>query len=171
MGLRESLNRNKKIGSIAGCVVLLLGVGAAAYQVQQWRENVPRTPNAFYTVDDGATLFEDLTTRTPPFDHEGRKAVRAHVFKSGDTQFVGYLERYAPDSLKVFDTANRVKAGDTSVVMPDQRSLEAAGRYGREVKRPGDKAWIPVNTPQGSKLTREIAPPRGANGPVEPVTP
>ena len=40
----------------------------------------PSPGSAFYTTDDGATLFTDGADRLPPFDHDGKAAVMAAVF-------------------------------------------------------------------------------------------
>src|SRR5271165_3819230 len=55
---------------------------------------------AWYTDDDGKTWYSGDKSRNPPFDHNGKTAVRAFVFKcdADNREFVGYLERYTPQA-------------------------------------------------------------------------
>ncbi len=61
----------------------------------------PQIPTqAYYSVDDGQTFFADDINLVPPFEKDGKMAVRAHVFTcdGGKTPFVAYLERYTPEA-------------------------------------------------------------------------
>lgn len=92
------------------------------------------TGKSYYTIDDGKTFFVDDSNKIPPFKHEGKDAVRAHVFKCGDAApFVGYLEMYAPQDKKMMEDALAGKA-------PPQAYTGYSGQA--MVKRPGQPQWI-----------------------------
>jgi hypothetical protein len=54
-----------------------------------------RKPKIFCSDDDGRTFFKMLADTPIPFTHNGKLAVRAHVFRCSDIgpSFVGYLEK------------------------------------------------------------------------------
>src|SRR5688500_4271377 len=99
MGLRESMNKHK--GATAGVIAaVVVGVIAlAAWQVRGTSSSGASgaAGQLYYTTDDGATTFTAPANLIPPFDHQGKPAVRAVMFSSdgGKTKFVGYLERYS----------------------------------------------------------------------------
>ena len=82
MGIRESLNKNPKLTTGVALGVAVLAVGAMALRLSG--RGAGAVAPAFYTVDDGATWFEDDGEKLPPFQHEGKEAVRAHVFECSD---------------------------------------------------------------------------------------
>jgi hypothetical protein len=101
----------------------------------------PGIPNeAYYSIDDGATFFADSNTLVPPFEYDGKQAVKAQVYSCGQTKFVGYLIRYTPAAKSQLEAANGVGVG----------AIRAAGT---EIKAAltGDQGWINSNA-------------RGANG-------
>jgi hypothetical protein len=63
------------------------------------RTIVPPT-KAYFTIDDGQSVFEDDLQKTTPFAHDGAQAVQAHMFScdNGRTKFVGFLEKL-PDKV------------------------------------------------------------------------
>src|SRR5439155_23406719 len=47
-----------------------------------------------FSDDDGKTYFADDVYKAYPFDHNGKQAYRAYVYRAGSgTPFVGYLGR------------------------------------------------------------------------------
>jgi hypothetical protein len=92
---------------------------------------------SYYSIDDGATFFIEASNKIPPFKHEGKDAVRAHVFKCSDGKpFVGYLEMYDPQTKKMMEDAMAGKAPPVAY----------AGYTGQAmVKKPGPQfQWIPL---------------------------
>ena len=137
MGVREKL-RNYPRGAVLLAIVLAVGGGWFLY-VQVARSvpvlGPPRT--LFVTVDEGKTFFPAPAEQLPPFQHEGKTALRAYVFTCGGKSFVGYLERYS----------DRAK----QLMLESWKSQQATGRppsmnsemlSGIEVKRPGDATWV-----------------------------
>ncbi len=165
MGIRESLNKNPSIttGFTIGIIVLALGAiiwqmrsGSSRYTIQ----------NAYYTVDDGKTWFEDLGTKNPPIDHNGQLAVRCLIFKCGENgaPFVAYLERFTPEALKKMEAAAASKAP------PETADIDLLYSTGMEVKRPGSAKWIPRASPEGDKIC-DVKCPDGSSGDLRAVLP
>jgi len=92
---------------------------------------------AYFTDDDGATYFVDDINKVPPFDHDGRIAVRCYVFRCPDgKKFVGYLEKYT-NAMAAEIRAIRASSNPQSL---EKLDLDA----GRLIKKPGDGRWISV---------------------------
>jgi hypothetical protein len=139
MGIREELNKRPQAATIAAVVLLVVGIGAMAFQLSGARG--VSGEEAFYTVDDGANWFADDANKLPPFQHDGKEAVRAYVFECNGKQFVNHLERYTPERRKLAEaTAQAKKAGQP--LPPPPAVARQAANWGLEVKKPGDKAWV-----------------------------
>lgn len=173
MGVREKINQHPRV-TVAVWVTLLSACAVAiAYNIREMTPRRADVPGAFYTTDDGKTLFPAPSDRLPPFDEAGKQAVRAQVFRCEHAEpFVGYLERYTPEALRIITeveyAAKHAKPGD-----PPPKNLAAAPnaqRNGRQVKKPGEREWVDVSSPEGSRLTKVACPKGGADRPV-PVLP
>src|SRR5580765_361837 len=107
MDLRASLS-GKPIRAIAVAVVLLLiGLAIIASQLRSASAPVSQS-QAFFTIDDGKTWFADDAAKLPPFDKDGKQAVRAYVFRSDKGKvFVNHLERFKPDAKRAINKASR----------------------------------------------------------------
>jgi hypothetical protein len=122
----------------------------------------------YYTTDDGATTFAAPANLIPPFDHNGKQAVRAVVFSGdgGRTTFVGYLQRYSAAAKQQMEAAKQApKPGGKMVMSAPKQNVAMI-----EVKKPGDKNWVDQSSPAGVAVTRVTAPAGGAGTP-EIVTP
>lgn len=145
MGLRETINDNRRMVGILGLALIILVVAFGLLWVYVLKGGAPAAQQkAFFTTDDGATWFEDDATKIPPFDHDGKSAVLAHVYScdGGKTRFVGYLERINPAMKQAFEEARA--SGDVNELMAQQMT---------EVQKPGDggTAWV--------QMQREMAHP------------
>jgi hypothetical protein len=163
VGIRETLNQNPGIttGVTAGIVVIALGF--IIWQLTG--SDTPDVPNEmFYSDDDGKTHFADAIDKVPPYDHNGKQAVRARVYKCGSGQpFVAYLERYSKDAKEKIEKAKGNKAGDAGMA-------EEIAMTGIEVKKPGDKDWVRQLDPRSAKIM-EVKCPDGSTTNLEPVMP
>jgi hypothetical protein len=129
MKIRQFLNTHPRLSAIISFTLLatLIVYTLASVHIS----NSPHVEHqAFFTVDDGRTLFTDDISKFPPFLKDGQEAVRAMVFTDdgGKTQWIGYLEKY-----------------DES----DKQLLETNSKYwllGRPllplVKKPGSDKWV-----------------------------
>lgn len=137
MGIRETLNKNQPL--VIGIISVVI-VGAIVSIIWQARSANSSHANVYYTVDDGQTLFADSNMKIAPFDKDGKKAVRAHVFLCGGKRVVGYLSRYSEDALKTLE--------DVKIARAEKRppknigALMSLSSTGIEVKKPGDVKWV-----------------------------
>jgi hypothetical protein len=172
VGIRQKLSESRKTGMVLGVLLVIGGTIAVAYQVRDFGPRRPTVPEFFYTVDDGKTTFAASGESLPPFDYKGKPAVRAYVYECSGQQFVAYLERYTPEARRLVreleEAVKNAKPGDQPPA--NLRQVEGARRSGREVKRPGDAAWVPVYSKQGAAITDVKCPP-GMTGTPELVDP
>src|SRR2546423_7266214 len=128
MGIREWINQHRGVATGMVSAVVLLAVGLIVVQVMASRKKYPsESPDSYFSVDDGKTFFVASSDNIPPFDYKGQQAVHAYVFQSNGKKFVGYLERYTSDA--------------RSAILAGKRSPQIE-RFGRELKKPGDKEWV-----------------------------
>jgi hypothetical protein len=134
MGLRESLEKRK--GVSVGISALFLVAAIAVIFNENRSSQTTRIDRAFYSDDDGQTYFVDEVDKLVPFDHNGKQAYRAYVFKcSSGKEFVGYVSRYS-------DTA-RAKLEELKAQPYNQVAQQIAdtASAGTEFKKPGDSTW------------------------------
>jgi len=138
VGARALLQQRK---SLAAALAAVMIVGAAVAIYVQARDFGPAGPGkAFYTTDDGTSLFVDSVMKLPPFDKDGKRAVRAHVFECGGKRVVGYLSCYRPEALQALADAKAAKAAGKPP--PNPQALAAVGTVGLLVKKPGNYPWV-----------------------------
>lgn len=176
MGLRQKLNENPAI-AVAGTVVIAVVAAFFGFRLMTSHGFVkPQT--AYYTVDDGKTLFADLEELLPPFQHEGKEAVRARVMScdAGSTKFVAYLEKYT-DAYKAArtDYNDKMKAIAAKAVPQANEKPPTAAELGAAraaapqapdrmrpdntfVKKPGDTEWVLETSPKGQKVVNQKCP-------------
>jgi hypothetical protein len=158
MTLRDTLDRHRGIalGSAVGIILLAL-IFIVREAMSGNPSPIPRS--GFYTIDDGATFFKDDIDLVPPFEYDGKLAVRAQVYDCGGKEIVGYLQRYTPDAKKQIDAANGVGVG----------SIRAAGT---EIKAPltDDNGWVNANHRKAGRIYAVHCPDGSSNTP-QPVMP
>jgi hypothetical protein len=156
MGIREAVNKNSKLAGIATVAVLILVVGMIIWELRTSRR-VEFTPNlAFFSDDDGKSFFADNEDLVPPFDHNGRQALRAFVFTSNSGKFVGYLQKYTEPE------RSQVQAARNAHV------YNAPDPSGIFIKKPGDSKWINVASP-GASLIVDVRCPDNPSQAATPV--
>lgn len=143
MGIREKVNNNPLIVTGLVVVAVIVVVLVIALQLRQLSPAVE--DQAFYSDDDGKTWFTDSTSRIPPYEKDGKVAVRAYVYKCKGVAepFVGYLARYTDTARKqLLDAQAKGLAGNIPV---PPNALE--------FKKPGETVWtqqaIGVMCPNG----------------------
>jgi hypothetical protein len=147
VGIRETLNQNPGIttGVTAGLIVVALGL--IIWQSTGGGSGPSFNNKQFFSNDEGATTFVDDAAKIPPFDKDGKPAVRAYVYTcdGGKTKFTAYLERYTDAAKKKLEAS---KNNPTDIGMMEEISMT-----GIEVKKPGAaEKWVRQSTPQGSKV-------------------
>lgn len=173
MSLREAINRRPAVAKALALSLLFVATALIVYQLRA-DAGARREPitEAFYSVDDGATYFADDVNKVSGFDHAGRPAYRAYVFRNGDGEpFVGYLERYAPEvrAELVKRTAEAGAAAPGAAGVPARAQTKALVKA-RQVKKPGDADWVAADDPQVSRVLA-IRAPDGGDDDLAPVTP
>ena len=141
MTVRESISRNPRVGMGAATLLAVVAGILIFFETRQDSTPASANANAYFTVDDGKTWFVDDMTKLPPFDKDGKQAVRAFVYRCPDGKlFVGYLQRFTPEAKRAIEALDH---GDPNRKgPPDTSGIRMAYTVGREVKRPGDAKWI-----------------------------
>jgi hypothetical protein len=109
----------------------------------------------FYSDDDGASFFVDDVKELTPFEHEGKSAVRAYVYRcAGEAPFVGYLQRQTDHGRQqkgvTNNTGSRPTVADPAIF---------------EVKKPGDRhPWVPADPRHFAQVLDVMNVPCPANG-------
>ena len=166
MGVRESLNQNKKLGMAIGIAIAVIAVALIGLQVLGGGPGpgVEIRKSAFYTDDDGKTFFKDDVYKVSPFAHNGKQAYRADVFKCPDgKQFVGLIYRHNALGQKAMQDHLNKRASD-----PQGTFLNGLEIQGLEVRRPGTpdgNGWKPNDL----SLSTSVKCPSGAA--AQPVSP
>jgi hypothetical protein len=158
MGVREVLDKRKNVVT----VIAILAIVVAGYVIfTQARQTLGTgdAGDAFFTVDDGKTFFAGDANLSPPFEKDGKQAVRAHVFECGGQRVVGYLSRYTERAQKALAEAKAAKAEGKAPTNIGE--LSAVGMTGTEVKKPGETAWVTVSDPRAQQI-RTFRCPDGA---------
>ena len=155
MGIRETLNKNPAITTAATAGIVLIAIIVIIWQL--WGGSSPIVSSAasqmYYSVDDGKTYFADDASKIPPYDYNGKTAVRALVFDCGDGKpFVGLLQRYTKEARAKLEKAQSGQPGD--LLMED---IEITGL---EVKKPGtgDTGWVRQTDPRAGAVSRVTCP-------------
>jgi hypothetical protein len=117
---------------------------------------------AYFSTDDGKTWFSDDASRPFPFDHDGRPAYRAEIFRCGGTTFCAYLEAL-PDEER-----------DAIAGLPVNWQARFAALQSASdqimVKKPGDAAWVRPGHDTYAQITTPTCPDGSGSAPV-PVNP
>jgi hypothetical protein len=162
MEIREKLEENQKTLAIVVGVLVVVAILVAFLTMRSGRGGGfggSAEAKLFYTVDDGKTWFEDDATKLPPFDHEGKTAVRVQVYKCGENgqPFAGYLQR-------IDDAAHKSAEAARAAGKP-QQEIEAIWQNSVEVKRPGETRWVSIR----DRASEAIMVPKCPDGKTIPV--
>ena len=168
MGIRETLNENPRLttGITAGIIVVVFALIFWSSGGSASPESGGMGSKVYFTEDDGKNYFAVDAKNIPPFQHDGKEAVRAYVYECNGKRFVNHLERYTPEGKQAsLRLREAVKHGP-----PPGALVAAAQQRGREIKRPGETNWIPSNSPAAEAIITPKAPP-GASGEATVVFP
>lgn len=150
MSLRETLNRHPRATSAATIALIALALILSVWQLwPRAREADTIHSRGFYSIDDGATWFEDDLTKVPPFPANGKEAYRAAVFKCGWAKpFVAYLSRFTPEMKKRIEEATAAGREISAAVI----------LQGQEVKKPQDGTWMSAAVEEAKRYTYVTCP-------------
>jgi len=118
----------------------------------------------YFSDDDGKTYFVDRGDRITPFDHNGQPAVGAVVYRCGTGKpFVTFLMRYTDDARTELEAAQARSSDEfRRAVLSAQRQVE--------VKQPGGRDWVSIDSVEGRKIIGPKCPNGGSDVPT-PVSP
>lgn len=138
MAVREIVRKY----SWAASTVAVLAILVAGYVVYgQVKGGVPGLQTEqYYTDDDGRTTFTGDINLLAPFDHNGKQAVKAHVFKCGDKTIVAFLSRYSAGAKSILETHRAALAKNPNEPPPTLGAAMGAARD-LEFKFPGKSEW------------------------------
>ena len=167
MGIREQLNQKPAIvtGATIGVIVLALIFIVYELHGSSTEGQVSASASRYYSDDDGATYFADAASKMAPFDHNGKPAAVAYVYKCKDGKpFVAFLQRYTQKGLK---TITQYQNDKDKAQMVAQAMMEEL-----EVSRPGvgEKGWYKIMSPNAAKVMAVNCPAGGADVP-QPLEP
>lgn len=154
MGIRKWIDEHQAIT----VVLLVAGIGGSLYFALQYMNPRPtwKVPDkGYFTTDEGATCFVESLTKIPPFEHDGKEAVRDFVYSCDDGRhrWVAYLGKYS--------------AKDKAAIESGTLKVEEATML---VKAPGSSEWISQSSPRFAKVFVQ-APPGMGKEPPAPVWP
>lgn len=153
MGIRTAMNDNPGVAmGVSVCVILLTAAFIFWTALKPKYAGPVGVPKAFFSDDDGATWFVGEAIQPVPFDHDGKQAFRAAVFRcNGGKPFVAYLARYSDDV-----NTHLALAGPPT---PDYAGFAIAPPPS-QVKVPGKTRWVDPASGERARdeLNRIIAP-------------
>ena len=167
MGIRETLNQNRgiTIGAVSGVIVLTLVYIVYSLRGESGGGASAGTAKAFFSDDDGQSYFADGADKIPPFDHNGKPAVTAHVFRcNGGKPFVGYLERYTPEGKKRRESLLKTPSAD-----PATEAMLAANTIEVKLAKSGNTGWVKKTDARARDIENVHCPDGSQN--IEPVFP
>lgn len=173
MGIREKLNENPAITTVATAAIVVVALIFIGYQLLGSGDSIAIQTKSWYTTDDSspeaalAAMFADDINKVPPITKDGKDAYRAYVYScdGGKTKFVAYLMRYTKDAKAKLETGLANKSQPT-----DPGMQEMLAQTGAEVKKPGDKAgWVKQNDYVRSRFVTDIKCPDGTQNNIDVV--
>lgn len=144
MDIRSTIREKPILVGTVAVAACVFGFAFLGWQVFGSRSNPQLTyaGKAFFSDDDGKTWFIDDESKLPPFDHNGRQAYRAVLYRCATGKpFVAYLERYSSSDLaKLAEMRKAALARDPN--SPTPTLPPGASHF--EVKKPGEAKWVAV---------------------------
>jgi hypothetical protein len=148
MDLRKTINESPRLASAIAVAVCALALALLSWEMWGGRAS-PQAANAgkaFFSDDDGKSWFVDDDSNLSPFDHGGKTAYRAAVYRCGTGKpFVAYLERYSDAQLA------RIAAQAKAIAErnPNGPQMKGAPDFPMDVKKPGEATWFPPTAQDG----------------------
>jgi hypothetical protein len=131
------MNENPAITTVVTVVIMLAALGYIISRFMGHGNPAPKIPTtSYFSDDDGKTWFIDDAKNIPPFDHNGKIAYRAVLFKCMDGK--PFVER-----LECFDDEAKTKIQED--IQAGKPALAAEYQFaarGMKIKRPGDTKWV-----------------------------
>jgi len=163
-------DKKNRLGPGVAAALIILGVLALGYQMLGSRTDAVVTQkSAYFTSDDGKTFFKDDINKIFPFEHGGRKAYRADVFKCPDgREFVGLVYQLTDGGKREMEAYLKARPRDADGSM--RKGIEERGML---VKKPGgdEKSWTSGDETTVEKMRAAMKCPPPSNAPATIVVP
>lgn len=139
MDIRKTINDKPGLAIGIAAAVGLLGILLLIWEISPSKAESANVGKAFFSDDDGKSWFIDDDSKLSPFDHGGKAACRAAVYRCGNGKpFVAYLSKYSDAQLA--QIADAKKALSEPQAKGTRPMSDPA--FPMEVKKPGDSKWI-----------------------------
>lgn len=158
-------NRGGGQGLLAGIAVILLLVGAY-FIFKHTKKDDDAFGDVYYVCTNPSCEkeFKDSTDKIPPIKCPHCRQVAgaaARKFKCSecDTTFIGYIQKYDPQTQLAIERRKKGEKVDDTQIMSIQ------------VSEPGMDDWVDASSQDGIDIMTNITCPSGCEGTVEPVFP
>jgi len=142
MGIVHKLNENPKLGFGVAAAVIIIALGVFAFQLSGG-STIQAPKRAFFTDDGGKTFFKDDINKIAPFDHGGKQALRADVFKCDEGhEFVGIVYRFTDQGRKEMERYLKESPKDPEGAL--RHGIEQRQMQVRKAKA-DEKTWTSAN--------------------------
>lgn len=154
------------VAAVLGTAALIIGAAVAVIGAGSYLSTRHDRVEVYYTTDAGTTWFADDVNLIPPFDKNGKTAVRVFLYKCGGDgkPFAGYLGRYSPEAAAKL--AELTRAAST-----DQAAITELRMNGLEYAALGSDKWFHHSSEKAEKIINNIRCPDGRIDDLEPVSP
>jgi hypothetical protein len=133
MGIHETIRAKPAVAATVALLIIITAAAVIAFELKPNRIDSALANSRFFSDDDGRTWFIDSKGRIPPFDHDGKTAYGAEVFRCGDGSFfVAYLEKFS----------DKQKADIETQLAAHPEALNGLLQSPMEIKKPGDSTWL-----------------------------
>lgn len=141
MGIGETLRRHPGAFKAAASLLILICAGVIYVEYKSQNPSVSSSAGkVFYSDDDGKTWFSDDPLKGSPYDHNGKQAHRALVYRCSSGQpFVAFLAKYS-DAQIAQSQAELAHA-------PPGTPSRLFGSPPQDLRKPGQSAWVTNKTP------------------------
>ena len=167
--MTRDVDLKKRLGPGIAGVLLVGGAILVGYQLMREKTNVVAAQKSAFYTDDEKTFFKDDVNKIFPFDHNGKQAYRADVFKGPDgKEFVGLVYRLTDGGKREMEAYLKAAPRDA-----DGSLRKGIEERGMQVKKAGadDKAWGSGDEMTVERLRQGVKTPPPANAPAQLVTP
>lgn len=133
MGIHEAIRAKPAVAATVALLIIITAAAVIAFELKPHRIDSSLANSRFFSDDDGRTWFIDSSERIPPFDHNGKTAYGAEVFRCADGNFfVAYLEKFS----------DKQKADIEAQLAAHPDYLNGLLQSPMEIKKPGDSKWL-----------------------------
>ena len=156
-GVREWMNQNSTVVTVAAVLLLVIAIGAVV--IQGWPDDITPPDEAYFYVPETKELFSADSKLVPPIDRNGKKAVKAHFYGCGDcddaSRFPGYYEKYSDAAKAQLDKINEQMRSGQEIDPDLEMQVYELAMTQRFFSADGEK-WVLAESPQGQEMQEKM---------------